>query len=191
MVFYLRAKRLLKRIDAISEEPEIRDEVHIVRKYKAKVTHKKPPLEELPKEEKEEEDVFYFGEDNSVNPPLNTSSYVSRGDDEWVFGEEELTRQVATQVIKNLIKTRNLLGFELLAAYEDLPDDEFEKILTEEGLERNNITLAEFSKYVSQLQHLLPDIEWGEETIADALFCERHKVNKLIKQFNSNSEIIP
>ena len=87
-------------------------------------------------------------------------------------GKPELSCSIALSIIENLKRVRDLLGYELAAAYQEQSAEEFDDTLKETGLIRNRMSEKEILRNVDIFIKLFPQLEWDSELIADALFVE-------------------
>ena len=93
--------------------------------------------------------------------------------------EPELT--FAEKVISNLLKVRDQMGYELGEAQQHCADDAYDDF--ENPLTRNKPTKEEFEAFVDNVFEKLPNLEWDEDEIADAMFAGISHTSELTKEF--------
>lgn len=92
------------------------------------------------------------------------------------------TQQLAAMVIRNFARVRDELGLELAAAWRGDDDDEaLDEVLVEMGLERRELPPADLLDCVEQVMRFLPDVEWDDTMLADALYVELYDLQQALK----------
>lgn len=92
-------------------------------------------------------------------------------------------QQVAQEVVSNLLKVRNRLGFELAEAWG--LSEETSSSTTIEELDRlvgphETPTDDQLAKSILDVCSALPDIDWDEENLSDALYLEIHHIHDFV-----------
>lgn len=103
---------------------------------------------------------------------------------------EKLLKIIATRVIKNMIRSRSVLQYELGAALVGPEKDrreDLDEILEAESLIRGKLPTSDIIKAKKILQKYLPDVRWNVENISDALFINHTDVFEAFLQ-NGNKE---
>lgn len=105
-------------------------------------------------------------------------SYCFSPTDSSYLNKETLLIETVTEIINNLIYTRDEFGYEL--AFVSMVNAGFE---FPEYLSRKRPSYEEIITFTENVFALIPNVKWDAELIADAMFADPHYVTTQLRRF--------